>query len=231
MNTAAHVPSATAVTTATSPTKATHPTPREIVAAALCERAIMEAIQRGARKAQVKKYAAVTESGRGEVRDYSSDFVQATYLALLEHHAEDFTTLAPEQRPRFVEELATRTAWREVYPMKREIPLAVPFDGDQAGRESTGAEVFACDNISLAGRNWAPDWISSHASESEFIERIDRTKTPPEEQPETRYERMCRLLGPEKADWMLDYENNRYESAKAPAERVRYCRLRKKLEM
>lgn len=227
MSTAAHAPDANAVTTATI--NAIQPSPRELVAAALCERAISEAIQRGARKAHVKKYAAVTEGGRDEARDYSSDFVQATYVALLESHAQDFTTLAPEERPRFVEQLATRIAWREVYPMKREVPLAEPFD-DRDGSDSTGPEVFACDDISLKGaRRRRPSWISAHASESELIERIDRGKTPPEEQPETRYEHMCRLLGAETADWMLDYETNRYGSAKTSANRVKYHRLRKKL--
>jgi hypothetical protein len=48
--------------------------------------------------------------------------------------------------------------------------------------------------------------MSAHAEESKLIERIDRQRaqTPPEEEPETKYERMCRLLGPQKADWMLD---------------------------
>ena len=45
-------------------TTATHPTPPDIAAAALEEPAIKEAIQRGTRKVRVKKYAAVTKSGR-----------------------------------------------------------------------------------------------------------------------------------------------------------------------
>jgi hypothetical protein len=143
MSTAAHAPTATAVTTATTPTNATQPTPKEIVAAALCERAIREAIQSGARKAQVKKYAAVTEGGRHEVSHYSSDFVQATYLALLETHASEYNALTPEERPRFVEQLAMHVAWREVYPMKREVPLAEPVDGDEVGSE--GPQFLACE--------------------------------------------------------------------------------------
>jgi hypothetical protein len=205
--------------------------PAVIVAVALEEPAIREAIQRGARKAQVKKYSAVTKNGRDGVCEHTSDFVQATYLALLEHHAEAFAALAQEERAGFVEKLATSVAWREVYPMKREVPLAEPFDGDEVGSE--GPHVFACDDISLNGQSRHPTWISAHAIESELIERIDRrrAKTPLEEQPEPKYERMCRLLGAQKAGWMLDYENRRYESAKTPAERVRYFRLRKKLEM
>jgi hypothetical protein len=90
-----------------------------------------------------------------------------------------------------------------VYRMKLEVPL----DRDRAGSEGSSLE-------------------------SELIERIDRQRAaiPPEEQTETKYERMCRLLGAQKADWMLDYENHRYDSAKTSAERVRYCRLRKKLD-
>jgi len=215
------------VTTAAA--NATHPTPSEIVAAALDEPAIREAIQRGARKAQVKKYAAVT---KGEVCRYTSDFVQATYLALLEKYPEEYIALPTEERAKFVESLATSIAWHEVYSMKREVPLSEPFDGDQDGRKDDSPQVFACDDISLTKRNRHADWISAHAVESELIERIDRNRanTPPEEQPETKYERTCRLLGPQKADWMLEYENHRYESAKTPAERVRYFRLRKQLE-
>jgi len=211
-------------------TAATLPNPRETVAVALEDPAIKEAIQRGARKAQIKKYSAVTKHGRDVVYEHISDVVQATCVALLENHTEEYTTLTPEERPIFVEELATRTAWHEVYPMKREVPLAEPFDSDQVGSE--GPRVFACDDISLNGRRRRPCWISARAFESELIERIDRrrAKTPSEEQPETKYERMHRLLGAQKADWMLDYENRRYESAKTPAERVRYHRLLKKLD-
>jgi len=32
-------------------------------------------------------------------------------------------------------------------------------------------------------------------------------------------------------NWMLEYENSLYQSPKMSAERVRYCRLRKELEM
>jgi len=211
-------------------TTATHPTPVEVVAAALAEPSIKEAILRGARKARVKKYASVTKSARNGVCEHTSDFEQATYLALLEHHAEEYIALRPDERPSFVEELAIRTAWREVYQMKREVPLAEPFDGDQDDSEGAGPRVFACDYISLNGKHRHPDCISARAFESSLIERIDRGKTPPDEQPETKYERTCRLLGPQKADWMLEYENHRYESAKTPAERVRYFRLRKQLE-
>jgi hypothetical protein len=212
-------------------TTATHPTPHEIVATALEEPAIKEAIQRGIRKVRVKKYAAVTKSGRDGVCEHISDFVQATYLALLEHHAEAFAALNPEQRAGFVEQLAIRTARREVYPMKREEPLVEPFDGDQADNEAS-PQVFACDDISLTRQNRKPDWMSAHAEEAEIIERIDRQRaeTAPEEEPETQYELMCRRLGEENADWMLGYENSRYKSAKTSAERVRYYRLRKRLE-
>jgi len=211
------------------PTAATLPNPLETLAVALEDPAIKEAIQRGARKAQVKKYAAVTKNGRDKVCEHISDFVQATYVALLESHAEAFAALTPEERPRFVEQLAKRTARHEVYPMKREVPLAEPFDSDEVGSE--GPRSFACDDISLNGRRSHPNWISAHAFELELIDRIDlhRAKTPPEEQPESKYERRCRLVGLQTADWMLDYENHRYESAKTPAERVRYHRLRKKL--
>jgi hypothetical protein len=229
MSTAVQTQAVIEVTTATTLTNATHPTPIEVVAAALHEPAIKQAILRGVRKAQVKKYATLTQRGRDGVCEHTSDFVQATYLALLENHAEEFSALTPEERPRFVEQLATRTAWREVYPMKREVPLAEPFNGDQEG--SDGSELFACDDISLNKQNRHPSWISARAFESELIERIDRQRpeTPPEEQTETKYERMCRLLGTQKAEWMLEYENRRYDSAKTSAERVRYFRLRKKL--
>jgi hypothetical protein len=65
-----------------------------------------------------------------------------------------------------------------------------------------------------------------------LIDSIDRqrTGTLPDEQTETDYERRCRLLGVKNADWMLDYENSRYDSAKTSRDRVRYYRLRKKLE-
>jgi hypothetical protein len=180
----------------------TLPNPRETVTVALEDPAIRGAIQRGARKAQVKKYAAVTKNGRDGVCEYTSDFEQATYLALLQHHAENFSALTPEERTEFVENLAKSIAWKQVYRMK----LEVPVDRDRAGSEGSSLE-------------------------SELIERIDRQRaaTPPEEQTETKYERMYRLLGAEKADWMLDYENRRYDSPKTSAERVRYCRLRKKL--
>src|SRR6266478_8014897 len=122
------------------------------------------------------------------------------------------------------------TAWHEVYPMKRDVPLAEPIDSDQVGSE--GPHAFACDDISLNGRRRRPCWISARAFESDHIERIDRQRadTSPEETPETDYERVCRLLGAQTADWMLDYEYHRYESAKTSAERVRYCRLRKRLD-
>jgi hypothetical protein len=215
---------------ATVQTASRLPNPRETVAVALEDPAIKGAIQRGARKARIKKYSTVTEHGRDGVYEHTSDAVHATYVALLEHHTEEYTALTPEERPIFVEELATRTAWHEVYPMKREVPLAEPVDSDQGGSE--GARVFACDDISLNGRRRRPCWISAHAFESELIERFDRQRaaTPPEEETETKYERVCRLLGAQKADWMLDYENSRYESAKTSAERVRYCRLRKRLD-
>jgi len=211
-------------------TATTLPNPRETVAVALEDPAIKGAIQRGARKAQIKKYSAVTKNGRDVVYEHTSDFVQATYLALLEHHTEAFAALAQEEQAGFVEKLATSIAWREVYTMKREVPLAEPFDGDEVGSE--GPHVFACDDISLNRQGRHPNWISAHAFESRLIEHIDRQRagTPPEEQTETRYERMHRLLGAQKADWMLAYENSRYDSAKTSAERVRYCRLRKKLD-
>jgi hypothetical protein len=213
-----------------SQTAGTLPNPREIVKVALEDADIRGAIQRGARKAQVKKYAAVTKHGRGGVCEHTSDVVQATCVALLENHTEEYIALSPAERPRFVEQLAMRTAWREVYPMKREVPLAEPFEGDEVDKK--GPQFFACDDISLNGRRRRPCWISAHAFESRLIEHIDRQRagTPPEAQPETKYERMHRLLGAHKADWMLDYENQRYESAKTPAQRVRYCRLRKKLD-
>jgi len=177
--------------------------PAVTVAVALEEPAVREAIQRGTRKAQVRKYSAVTKSGRDGVCEYTSDFEQATYLALLEHHAEKFAAVTPEEQTEYVEKLAKSIAWKEVYRMKFEVPL----DRDRAGSEGSSLE-------------------------SELIERIDRQRaaTPPEEQTETKYERMHRLLGAQKADWMLDYENHRYDSAKTSAERVRYCRLRKKLD-
>lgn len=225
------------MSTATQPqafievTAATHPTPHGIVAAALEEPAIKKAIRRGTRRARVKKYASVTKSGRDGVCEHTSDFVQATYLALLEHHAEEFAALSPEQRAGFVEKLAMSVSWKEVYPMKREVPLAEPFDGDQADNEAS-PQVFACDGISLNGQDRHPDWMSAHAEESKLIEGIDRQRagTPPAEEPETTYERRCRLLGRQKADWMLDYENRRYETAKTSAERVRFCRLRAMLK-
>jgi hypothetical protein len=215
---------------ATVQTASTLPNPRETVAVALEDPATKGAIQRGARKAQVKKYSAVTKNGRDEVCEHTSDFVQATCVALLEKYAEEYTALTPEERPGFVERLAMRTAWHEVYPMKLEVPLAEPFGSDEVGSESP--RVFACDDISLNGRRRRPCWISAHAFESELIERIDRQRaaTPPEEETETKYERMHRLLGAQKADWMLDYRNSRYESPKTSAERVRYHRLRKKLD-
>jgi hypothetical protein len=211
-------------------TASTLPNPHEIVVVALEDPAIKKAILRGARKARVRKYSAVTKKGRDGVCEHTSDFVQATYLALFESHAKTFAALTPEERLRFVEQLALRIAWREAYPMKREVPLAQPLDGDELG--GVGQEAFACDDISLNGHRSHPNWISAHAFESELIDRIDlhRAKTPPEEQPESPYERRCRLVGPQTADWMLDYENHRYESAKTSAERVRYHRLRKKLD-
>jgi hypothetical protein len=212
--------------------------PRALVTAALEDPAIIEAIRRGVRKARVKRYAAVMHLGpillngsrRNEVRDYVSDFEQTTYLKLLEEYADEFAALSPEQRPIFVETLAKRIAWREVYRIKHELPLAELLDGESS--ENNSAQRFACDDISLGQRNRHPSWLSASASECELIDFIDRqtSETVPEEQPETRYERTCRLLGPTIADWMLDYENRRRESAKTSAERVRYHRLRKKLE-
>ena len=212
-------------------TTTTDPTLRDIVAAAFEEPAVKKAIQRGTRKAQVKKYASVTKSARNGLCSHTSDFEQATYLALLEHHAEEFAALSPEQRPQFVEKLAMRIAWHEVYRMNREVPLAEPFDGDQGDNEAS-PPVFVCDDISLNGQRRHPDWTSAHAEESEIIERIDRQRgqTPPQEVPETRYERMCRVLGEQDADWMLDYESSLYKSAKTSAERVKHHRLQKKLE-
>jgi hypothetical protein len=96
--------------------------------------AIKEAIQRGTRKAMVRRYASVTRWGQ-RASEYTSDFVQATYLALLEHHAEEFAALPAEDQLKFVERLATSIAWREVRPMKREVPLAEPFDGDHTTLE------------------------------------------------------------------------------------------------
>ena len=211
-------------------TTATNSTPHGIVAAALEDLAVKEAIRRGTRKAQVKKYASVTIRGQNGVCEYTSDFEQSTYLKLLEHHAEEFTALSPEQRPGFVEKLAMSVSWKQVYPMKREVPLAEPFDGDHADSEAS-PRVFACDDISLNRQRRHADWTSAHALESELIERIDRQRAemPPEEQPETKYERMCRVLGEHDADWMLDYENSLYESAKPAKDRVKYFRLRKKL--
>jgi hypothetical protein len=209
-------------------TTATHPTPHETVVAVLEDPTIKEAIQRGTRKARVKKYASVTQRGRDGVREHTSDFVQATYVALLEHHAEEFAALTAEGRAGFIEKLAMKVAWHEVYPMKREVPLAEPFDGDQNDNEA-GPEVFACDDISLNRQK--PDWLSAHAVESGLIESIDRrAETPPEEEPETQYERMCRLFGQKNADWVLDYETRRYQSARTSADRVKYHRLRKRAE-
>jgi hypothetical protein len=215
---------------ATAQTTATLPNPRDTVAGALEDPAIKGAIQRGARKARIKKYSTVTKHGRDGVCEHTSDAVHATFLALLENHTEEYNALTPEERPRFVEQLAMSTAWHEVYPMKREVPLAEPIDSEQVGSE--GSHAFACDDISLNGRKRRPCWISARAFESDLIERIDRQRadTSPEETPETKYERVCRLLGAQTADWMLDYEYHRYESAKTSAERVRYCRLRKKLD-
>jgi len=212
-------------------TAATRPTPHDVVSAALEEPAIKAAIHRGTRKAKVKKYAALTQRGHHGVREYTSDFVQATYLALLEQYAEEFAALTTEQRPQFLETLAMRIAWHEVYPVKRWEPLAKPFDGDQAGNE-TSPQMFACDDISLNGRNRHPDWMSAHAEESKLIESIDmqRAQTPPQEESETKYERMSRVLGEQNAGWMLDYENSRYKSAKPPKDRVKYHRLRKRMK-
>ena len=191
---------------------------------------ITEAIHRGTHKAQVRKYASVTKWGQ-KVSEHTSDFVQATYLALLERHAEEFAALPAGDQRKFVERLATSIAWREVYPMRREVPLGRSVDGDETDSEA-GHRVLACDDISLKKQNRYPHWVAAHAAESELIEHIDRQRagTPPVAEPETTYERKCRLLGPQKADWMLDYENSRYESPKTSAERVRYCRLRKKLD-
>jgi hypothetical protein len=215
---------------ATAQTASTLPNPRDIVAVALGDPAIKGAIQRGARKAQVKKYSTVTKHGRNGVCEHTSDAVHATYVALLDNYANEYIVLTRDERPRFVEKLAARIAGREVHRMKREVPLAEPSDRAQAGSE--GPRVFACDDISLNRRKRHPNWISAHAFESRLIERIDRQRagTPQEEQPETRYERIRRLLGAQKADWMLDYENSRYDFAKTSAERVCYCRLRKKLD-
>ena len=53
---------------ATAQTASTLPNPRDIVAVALGDPAIKGAIQRGARKAQVKKYSTVTKHGRNGVK-------------------------------------------------------------------------------------------------------------------------------------------------------------------
>src|SRR5690348_3542130 len=124
-------------------TAATIPSPRDTVAVALADPVIKEAILRGAGKARVKKYAAVNR--RHGMYEHTSDFVQATWVALLENHAEEYAALTLEEREGFVEKLAMRTAWREVYPMKREVPLAVPTDSDEGGSE--GPNVLACDDI------------------------------------------------------------------------------------
>ena len=70
-------------------TAAQAPTAHDIVAVALEEPAIREAIQRGTRKAQVRKYSASPQTYRGYVEN-TSDFVQATCVALLENHAEEW---------------------------------------------------------------------------------------------------------------------------------------------
>jgi hypothetical protein len=223
-------PPCTAIVNVVGQTAAILPDPRQTVAASLEDPDIMATIQRGARKANIKKYSAVVTNPRhGFICEHISDVVQATCVALLEHHAEEYTGLTPEKRPQFLEQLATRTAWHNVYLMKREVPLAEPIDSDPVTSE--GPCIFACDDISLNGRRRHPNWISAHTSESELIERMDgqRAATPPEEQTETEYERMHRVLGTQKADWMLDYANSRYESPKTSAERVRYHRLREKL--
>jgi hypothetical protein len=211
-------------------TTARLPNARETVVLALEDPAIKGAIHRGARKAQVKQYASVTRYGRGGACEHTSDFEQATYLALLGDYCDEYAALTPEERPTFVEKLAMSIAWHEVYPMKREVPPAEPRESDEVG--SHGSRVLACDDISLNGRKRHPNWISAHAFESELIERIDRQSAAPpaDEQTETMYERMHRVLGAQKADWMLDYENSRYESPKTSAERVRYHRLRKNLD-
>jgi hypothetical protein len=197
-------------------TTATYPTPQQLLEAALKDPVIKEAIHRGIRKTRVMGDA--------------SDFVQATYLALLEKYREEFMALDAEGRPKFVEKLAMRTAWHEVYTTRREVPLVKPLDADQMGNETERSQAFVCDDISLARNGRHATWISAHVLELELIDAIDRqrTGTLPEEQPETEYERRCRLLGVKNADWMLDYENHRGESAKTSAEKVRYHRLRKK---
>ena len=199
-------------------TTAVHPNPQEIVEAALNDPVIKEAIHRGTRKARVK----------GD----TSDVVQATYLALLEKYREEFIALDAEKRTKFAEKLAMRTAWNEVYPTRREVSLVDPLDADQTGNKTDSSQAFACDDISLARNGRHANWISAHVLEVQLLDAIDRqrTGTLPEEQPETEYERRCRLLGVKNADWMLDYENSRYESAKTSRDRVRYYRLRKKLE-
>jgi hypothetical protein len=202
---------------------------RHVLAAALEEPLIKEAIHRGVRKACIKKYAAITRHAGGS--EYISDFAQATYLSILEEYAEDFSKLAPEERPRFVETIAKHTAWREVYPLKREVPLSEPMSGGQSAGESNGAQVFACDEISLSQKGRHANFVLAHADESELIDRIDRQRAgkPTEEQAETLFERRCRIVGASNADWMLDYENRRYRSARKSAARVRYHRLRKRL--
>ncbi len=162
------------------------------------------------------------------MREHTSDFVQATCLALLEHHAEKFAAMIPEERAAFVEKLAMSVSWKQVYLMRREEALAEPFDDHQADNE-TSPQVFACDDISLNGQR--PNWMSAHAEESKLTESIDRQRaeTRSEEEPETRYELMCRRLGEQNADWMLEYENSLYKSAKPRKDRVKYFRLRKKL--
>jgi hypothetical protein len=196
---------------------AVHPTHEEIVEAALKDPVIKAAIHRGTRKARVN----------GDI----SDVVQATYLALLGKYREAFIALDEEKRTTFVEKLAMRTAWNEVYPTRREVPLVKTLGGDQMGNEPDGSQAFVGDDISLARKGRHANWISAHALELFLIDSIDRqrTGTLPEEQPETEYERRCRLLGVKNADWMLDYENSRYDSAKTSGDRVRYYRLRKKL--
>jgi hypothetical protein len=154
--------------------------------------------------------------GRAGYLSTSPNVVQATYLALLENHTEEYTALTPGAQLRFVEQQAMRSAWHEVYRMKREVPLTEPVDSYQGGSE--GARVFACDDISLNGRRRRPCWISARVFESDLIERIDRQRAEtPKEQPETKYERVCRLLGAPTADWMFDYEYHRHESAKTSA--------------
>lgn len=191
---------------------------REILAAALQDPAIKDAIHRGTRKARA-------------IGD-ASDSVQATYLALLEKSGEEFIALDAEERTKFVEKLAMRTAWNGVYPTRHEVPLVKSLDHYQTGNDANSSQAFVCDDISLARNGRHANWTSAHMWELFLIDTIDRQRTGrlPEEQPETEYERRCRLLGVQDADWMLDYESSRYESAKTPRDRVRYYRLRKKLE-